>query len=154
MRVRKIGNYGRGKAKITLILAIEPGDPDLRACKKGSVQNPRMWYRLSTDAGTSTKNYVDFLNLDLMDYFKSTEKQRTILHDNLSSHKSDEVVVKGRCPEMVLIPPLIPKMGDLVEAIQPGTRTRLWMHWGRDSKYPSPWKEVLGDGRSSRLPLR
>ena len=27
-----------------------------------------------------------------MDHFKSDEMQRTLLHDNLSSHKSDEVV--------------------------------------------------------------
>mmetsp|Transcript_21310 Transcript_21310/g.46250 ORF Transcript_21310/g.46250 Transcript_21310/m.46250 type:complete len:251 (+) Transcript_21310:345-1097(+) len=29
-RVRKIGNYGRGKKKITIIMAIEAGDPDPR----------------------------------------------------------------------------------------------------------------------------
>ena len=54
-------------------MANEAGDPGLRAEEEGSTENPRLWYRLSTDAGTSTKNYVDFLNLDLMDHFKSDE---------------------------------------------------------------------------------
>ena len=92
MRVRKVGNYGRGKCKISLIMAIEAGDPGLRAEEEGSTENPRIWYRLSTDAGTSTKNYVDFLSLDLMDHFKYDKMQHTLMHDNLSSCKSDEVI--------------------------------------------------------------
>jgi len=91
-RVRKVGNYGRGKKKITLIMAIEAGDPDLDPEEEGSTTNPRIWHRLSTDAGTSTENYVDFLKHDLFAFFKQDEPQRVIMHDNLSSHKSDEVV--------------------------------------------------------------
>ena len=40
LRVRKVGNYGQGKAKIRLILAIEAGDPDLDPSEKGSAENP------------------------------------------------------------------------------------------------------------------
>ncbi|KAL7549569.1 hypothetical protein ACHAWF_016029 [Thalassiosira exigua] len=92
MRVRKIGNYGRGAIKLTLILAIEPGDPELAPGSEGSIDNPRLWYRLSPDRATGIENYVDFLNLELMDYFGPNEKRRTLLHDNLSSHKANEVV--------------------------------------------------------------
>ena len=92
LRVRKIGNYGRGKSKITVILAVEPGDPDKPPHEEGSTDNPRLWYRVSTDAGTSTESYVDFLNHYLMDYFDDNERRRTIMHDNLTSHKSDEVL--------------------------------------------------------------
>ncbi len=94
LRVRKVGNYGRGRFKLALILAIEPGDPTKDAHEEGSVENPRIWHRLSTDRGTSTstENYIDFLNEDLMDYFDSDERKRTMMHDNLSSHKSDAVV--------------------------------------------------------------
>lgn len=92
LRVRKIGNYGRGNVKLSLIMAIEAGDPELESHEEGSIDNPRIWGRVSTDAGTSVENYVDFLNLDLMDKFEPNERQRTIMHDNLRSHKADEVV--------------------------------------------------------------
>ena len=90
--MRKVGSYGRRKYKISLIMATKTGDPGLRAEEEGSTKKPRLWFHLSTDAGTSTKSYVDFINLDLMDHFKSDEMQRTLMHHNLSSHKSDEVV--------------------------------------------------------------
>lgn len=77
MRVRKIGNYGRGRAKITIIMAVEAGDPDLGAEVEGSIERPRIWYRLSTDAGTSIENYVDFLNENLMDHFASGQSCTT-----------------------------------------------------------------------------
>ena len=92
LRVRKIGNYGRGKCKFTLILAVEAGDPDLPASTEGSIELPRLWYRITTDAGTSTESYHDFINHDLIDKFNPGERQRVIMHDNLSSHKSDEIV--------------------------------------------------------------
>ena len=92
LRVRKVGNYGRGSAKLTLILAVEAGDPDLESCQLGSITKPRIWYHLSPDKGTSTVGYVDFLKHSLMNKFEANERQRTIMHDNLSSHKADEVV--------------------------------------------------------------
>jgi len=91
LRVRKVGNYGRGKAKFTLILAVEAGDPDLDNSQLGSIAKPRIWYHLSPDKGTTTVGYVDFLKHNLMDKFEVNERQRTIMHDNLSSHKADEV---------------------------------------------------------------
>ena len=90
-RVRKTGNYGRGHFKITLRMAIEPGDPDIPSGEEGSLDLPRIYYHLSTDTGTTTVSYVDFLQLDVMAKFRENERQRTILHDNLTSHKSDEV---------------------------------------------------------------
>jgi hypothetical protein len=92
LRVRKPGNYGRGKVKITVILAIEPGDPNLPAHVQGSVQRPRRWFRVSTDIGTTTEVYKDYLRHDLFDRMPANEPMRTILHDNLTSHKSPEVV--------------------------------------------------------------
>ena len=40
LRVRKKGNYCRD-TKLTIILAIEPGDPDIPAGEPGSIENPR-----------------------------------------------------------------------------------------------------------------
>ena len=73
-RVRKIGNYGRGKFKITLIMAIEAGDPDLGKDELGSTELPRIWYHLCTNAGTTTIAYVDFLKYDVMDKFAENER--------------------------------------------------------------------------------
>lgn len=112
MRVRKIGNYGRGKIKFTLIMAIEAGDPDPSRDpdEEGTVSNPRLWYKISTDAGTTTENYVTFLNKRLMDKFDPNESQRTIMHDNLSSHKADEVVeaIHSRGHRVICRPPYRP----------------------------------------------
>ena len=44
------------------------------------------------DAGTSNIACIDFLENDVMDDFFEDEPQRTIMHDNLSSHKPPEVV--------------------------------------------------------------
>ena len=57
----------------------------------GSIKNLRIWYHLSTADSTSQENYVDFLNYDLLDKFEDGEEQRTIIHDNLSSHKSTKM---------------------------------------------------------------
>ena len=88
MRVKKFGNYLRGSVKLCLNLAIEPGNPCLDPLEDGSVEKPRLWYRLSTDGSTSRENYVDFLNYDLMDEFEADERPHTIMHDNLTSHKA------------------------------------------------------------------
>ena len=96
--VRKIDNYSRGKSKVTILMAIEAGNLDLNDDVLGSTAHLRIWYHLCTDAGTSTVAYIDFLENDVMDKFFEDEPQRTIMHDNLSSHKSPEVaeaVYKG-----------------------------------------------------------
>ena len=41
LRVQKPGNYGQGLIQITIILAIEPGDPNLLDHVEGSVARPR-----------------------------------------------------------------------------------------------------------------
>lgn len=110
MRVRKVGNYGRTAPKLSLILGVEPGDPNLPAEEEGSIEKPRLYYRLSTDAGTTVENYVDFLNIDLMDQFRPNEPKRVIMHGNLTSHKADEVVdaIYNRGHTVICRPPYRP----------------------------------------------
>ncbi|KAL7554355.1 hypothetical protein ACHAWF_017797 [Thalassiosira exigua] len=120
LRVRKISNYGRGKIKFILILAIEPGDSELPEGSEGSVENPRLWYRLSTDRATGIENYVDFLKYNLMDDFRNDEKSRTLLHDNLSSHKAKEVIntVFDRGHQVICRVPYRPHEGPIEWAIE------------------------------------
>ena len=59
-RVRKPGNYSRD-VKVTVILAIEPGDPRLPAHVYRSVQWPRRWWRVEVVPGTTTEIFNEFL---------------------------------------------------------------------------------------------
>ena len=43
LKIRKPGNYDRGTFKLTVILAVEPGDPAIQAGLIGSVTNARVW---------------------------------------------------------------------------------------------------------------
>ena len=42
LRVCKIGNYDRGEFKVTIIMAIEAGNPDLDDDVLGSIVHPRI----------------------------------------------------------------------------------------------------------------
>lgn len=115
LRVRRPGNYGRGLVKITVILAVEPGDPALPAHVNGSVEWPRMWARVSTDVGTTADTYKAFLEQDVMDTFPPHEPQRHFLHDNLTSHKRPDVVeaVYRRGHKLTCRPPYRPHDGPI-----------------------------------------
>lgn len=92
VRVRKIGKYGRGEVKVTVILAIEAGDPTVPAHVDGSLQRPRIWCRAYPNQNTTTERYRGFVCNTVIGSFGPNEPQRTLMHDNLSSHKSDAVV--------------------------------------------------------------
>ena len=120
IRVRKIGNYGRGKAKYTIIMAIEAGNWALKANEEGSIENPRIWYSLNTDPGTTTKIYLDYINHCLIDTFKPNERKRLVLHDNLGAHKSDEVAdaIYERGHRVMCRPPYRPNEAPIEFAIE------------------------------------
>ena len=58
-RVRKDGHYGHGQ-KLTVLFAIEPGDPTLPTNVYGSVEHPRRWIRCVRNFGTSNNTFQDF----------------------------------------------------------------------------------------------
>jgi len=45
MRIQKPGNYDRGSFKLTIILAVEAGDPAIAPGLPGSLTKPRVWAR-------------------------------------------------------------------------------------------------------------
>ena len=92
MEVRKIGKYGRGEVKVTVILAIEAGNPQLPAGTPGSLERPRIWCRAYPGKNTTAERYRNFLCDAIIGSFGPNEPMRTFLHDNLNAHKSDEVV--------------------------------------------------------------
>ena len=58
-RVRKDGHYQHGM-KMTIIFAIEPGDPALPAHVHRSVERPLRWIRCLSALGTTTNIFRDF----------------------------------------------------------------------------------------------
>lgn len=94
MRVRKVGNYGRGEAKIVVIMFIEPGDPSLDDDTPGSIVNPRILYRVSKDGGTSSDAYESFLDNYVLNKMRVNEPTRVLMHDNLAAHKTDSVTAR------------------------------------------------------------
>ena len=61
LEIRKPGNYDRGNFKLTILLAVETGDPKIPDGDIGSVSNPRVWGRVNAVAGTSAKAYCTFV---------------------------------------------------------------------------------------------
>ena len=93
MKIRKPRNYGRGTFKLTIILAVETGDPAILAGVIGSVSNPRVWARVTTEPGTSAMAYCAFVEHVLNTYnaIANSALRRTLIHNNLTSHKAPEV---------------------------------------------------------------
>ena len=93
IRVVKPGHYSKD-TKLTLLLAVEPGDPDLEPQVQGSTANPRRWLRVLIKPGTTTidfNNYLRFICNNLNDARPEGvegNESRIFLWDNLSSHCS------------------------------------------------------------------
>ena len=94
-RIREAGHYTRSAATVSLIMSVEAGNPYLPPHMYGSIQNPRKWWKITTD---SMNQYV-FANY--MDYVLSSiendpvpggyDNDRVLLWDNLSVHKTTMV---------------------------------------------------------------
>ena len=93
LKIRKPGNYDRGTFKLTVILAVEAGDPAIPNGNIGLVSNPRVWARVTTEAGTTAVEYCEFVEHVLNTYnaVANPALHRTLIHDNLTSHKAPEV---------------------------------------------------------------
>ncbi len=53
MKICKPGSYDRGTFKLTIILAVEPGDLAITVGVIGLVSNPRVWVGVATEPSTS-----------------------------------------------------------------------------------------------------
>ena len=115
LKIRKPGNYDRGTFKLTVILAVEAGDPAIPNGHIGSVSNPRVWARVTTEAGTTAVAYRMFVEhvLNTYDAVANPALCRTLIHDNLTSHKAPEVyeAVRERGHRVVCCPPYRPQDG-------------------------------------------
>jgi hypothetical protein len=121
LKIRKPGNYDRGTFKLTVILAVEAGDPAIPNGDIGSVSNPRVWARVTTEAGTTDVAYCEFVEhvLNTYDAVANPALRRKLLHDNLTFHKVPEVyeAVRERGHRVVCRPPYRPQDGPVEYAI-------------------------------------
>ena len=126
IRIRKQGHYTRD-TKLTVILAIEPGDPTLPPGTRGSIQHPRRWIRVNTAQGTSAIEFANFCDGICRDVEQNpcgpNDTDRKMMWDNLTSHHSPHVIhtVRGRNQipnnpthwEIIPRPPYQPKFGPI-----------------------------------------
>jgi hypothetical protein len=121
LKIRKPGNYDWGTFKLTIILAVETGDPDIPDGYIGSVSNPRVWARVTTEPRTSAEAYRVFVEhmLNTYDTIENPALCRTFIHDNLTSHRAPEVyeAVRERGHRVVCRPPYRPPDGPVEYAI-------------------------------------
>jgi hypothetical protein len=82
---------------------------------------PRVWARISDEAGTTTEAYVNFIChvMDTYDAVADPTLRRMIIHNNLTSHKLPEVykAVRLRSHCVVCRPPYQPQDGPVEFAI-------------------------------------
>jgi hypothetical protein len=162
IRIRKPGHYTKSP-KLTVIAAVEPGDPNLPADTDGSVENPRRWFVISDDPGTTQEMFADFVDHVLTDLENSqlyVDQERILLWDNLASHLTPLVynTVYGRPPaktfHIVPRPPYQPKYGP-IEYIFAELASQLQLRskseWTRDSLRTECRNILSSLGRDGKL---
>ena len=109
IRVVKPGHYSRD-TKLTIILAVEAGDPALQPEVRGSIQNPRRWLRIHIKAGTTTLDFNNFLRYVCTNLAENHPNgmignhSRVFLWDNLTSHCSPIIhqTVEGEFEHLII----------------------------------------------------
>jgi hypothetical protein len=87
LRIRKPGHYCRN-TKLTIIMAVESGDPSLPPHMDGSIAKPRRWTWVRNMTGTSAYMFADY-----MEYVCSSIEESPIpgLDEETRSRRGDPV---------------------------------------------------------------
>jgi hypothetical protein len=92
LHVRKDGCHYHHGIKITIIFAIEPGDPALPPHVRGSLEHPRHWIRCLRAVGTTTnifRNFCDYVCMDIeTNNIPGNDFNWVFIWDNLTAHHS------------------------------------------------------------------
>ena len=97
-RVRCPSHYKRNEPKVNVILAIEPGNPNIERHLDGSVERPRRWIHVSQE-NCDQWLFGDFMDMILRDIETNPveggyDDSRCVLWDNLVLHKTPYVTTK------------------------------------------------------------
>ena len=88
VRVRDTAHYKKGQKGLTLVLAVEPGNPALPPHVYGSIHNPRKWWMITVN-NVNQVVFADFIDSILTDIEQNPvagDEERILLWDNLSAH--------------------------------------------------------------------
>jgi transposase len=140
--IKKPGHYDRGDFKLTIIIAVEPGDPALDGQNPpalGSTENPHIWAEVSEEAGTTAEAYTQFLVQKPLASYNAAVEQKTIIHDNLTAHKAPMVyeAVRRSGHRVVPRPPYRPQDGPVEYAINQ-VLIGLASHWSELKEDATP----------------
>ena len=95
LRVRDIGHYSRsGRDYFSLLMTVEPGNPNLPDHVNGSIRNPRKWWRIiqgSCDQFIFAE-YMDYVCHSIEERPNNFDSQKYFMWDNLSVHRTDLVL--------------------------------------------------------------
>ena len=95
VRVRHPAHYTRKEVKLNVVLAVEPGNPNLNPGLVGSMMHPRRWVHI-TQSNVDQLIFGDFVN-DILTEIEDHpvqggyDDEKCILWDNLSLHKTNYV---------------------------------------------------------------
>eukprot|EP00536_Pseudo-nitzschia_multiseries_P017840 jgi/Psemu1/52817/gm1.52817_g len=113
-QVWTVGNYDKGQ-KLTMMIAVKPGDPELPADVTGNIARPHRWADARRVAGTTGDSFASFIGsicTSIKDHQRVTETNvddwRVFLWENLSSHYSPIIyeTIMGRVdpPQFDILP--------------------------------------------------
>ena len=90
VRVRDTGHYKRGQRNLSLILAVEPGNPTLPPHCYGSIQNPRKWWHMTVTSVNQVvfAEFIDSMLSDIESNPVPGDDEKILLWDNLSAHQT------------------------------------------------------------------
>ena len=89
-RVRDSGHYSKALASVNLIMTVEAGNPYIPGYERGSVRNPRKWWRIT--AGTTNQvvfsDYIDHVCRDIENNPSPDgfDEEKYFMWDNLRVH--------------------------------------------------------------------
>jgi hypothetical protein len=141
IRIRKPGHYCKS-TKLTVLYAIEPGDPRVPPNVDGSIENPRRWIKVTRVGGTNAVTFAEFADLVCTRIethrIPGTDDHRVYLWDNLGAHQAPIVAqtvearnagtrftIVPRIPYQPKYAPIEYKICDLVSEVREQS-TRDW----------------------------
>ena len=88
MRVRDVGHYRRGAKALNLLIAVEPGNPNIPLNMNGSVRYPRRWFRITKDNVDQVvfARFIDQICRSIEANPVDGDEEKIFMWDNLSAH--------------------------------------------------------------------
>ena len=109
---RDAGHYKKRVASVNLIMTVEPGNPHIPMGERGSITNPRKWWKISLE-NTNQFVFAEYIDEVLSDIEQNPvpggyDRQRILMWDNLSAHLTPLVTatveLRQRADEYSFIP--------------------------------------------------